>query len=111
MSLNAGAMQILSELDLTEGSDFVFPARRGLGHYEGTPKAWRLIRKSAGLEDVRLHDLRHSFASIAVSGGASLPIIGTLLGHADAATTQRYAHLSADPLKAVSEIFVEALPD
>lgn len=57
----------------------------------------------ADLEDVRLHDLRHSFASIAVSGGASLPIIGALLGHYDSATTQRYAHLHDDPLKAASE--------
>ncbi len=53
----------------------------------------------AGLEDVRLHDLRHSFASVAVSGGASLPIIGALLGHTNSATTQRYAHLSDDPVK------------
>ncbi len=50
-----------------------------------------------------LHDLRHSFASIAVSGGASLPIIGALLGHSDSATTQRYAHLHDDPLKAASD--------
>ena len=64
---------------------------------------WRIVRKMAGLEDVRLHDLRHSFASIAVSSGASLPIIGALLGHTDAATTQRYAHLHDDPLKAASE--------
>ncbi len=61
------------------------------------------MRSIAGLEDVRLHDLRHSFASIAVSGGASLPIIGALLGHTDSATTQRYAHLHDDPLKAASE--------
>ena len=57
----------------------------------------------AGLDDVRLHDLRHSFASVAVSGGASLPIIGALLGHTSSATTQRYAHLHDDPLRALSE--------
>jgi site-specific recombinase XerD len=57
----------------------------------------------ANLEDVRLHDLRHSFASIAVSGGASLPVIGALLGHVDSTTTQRYAHLHDDPIKAASE--------
>ena len=55
------------------------------------------------LADVRLHYLRHSFASIAVSGGASLPIIGALLRHANRATTQRYAHLSDDPLSAASD--------
>ncbi|MAZ03673.1 MAG: integrase [Sneathiella sp.] len=101
--LNAGALEILSKLPSLEGSPFVFPAHRSEGHYEGTPKVWRIIRSMAGLDDVRLHDLRHSFASIAVSGGASLPIIGALLGHTDNATTQRYAHLHDDPLKAASE--------
>ena len=52
---------------------------------------------------MRLHDLRHSFASIAVAGGASLPLIGGLLGHSQPQTTARYAHLAADPLKAVAE--------
>lgn len=101
--LNAGALEILSKIAILEGSPFVFPAHRSEGHYEGTPKVWRIVRSIAGLEDVRLHDLRHSFASIAVSGGASLPIIGALLGHTDSATTQRYTHLHDDPLKAASE--------
>ena len=101
--LNAGALKILSELDQLEGSDYVFPAYRGNGNYVGASKVWRRIRTMAGLEDVRLHDLRHSFASIAVSGGASLPIIGALLGHVNSATTQRYAHLSDDPLRSATE--------
>ena len=57
----------------------------------------------AGLAGVRIHDLRHSFDSIAVSGGASLPIIGALLGHAHSVTTQRYAHLNDDHLRAASD--------
>ena len=93
----------MSELDRLEGTDYVFPAHRGKGHYEGSPKVWRRIRKMARLGDVRMHDLRHSFASIAVSGGASLPIIGALLGHTSAVTTQRYAHLSDDPLRSATE--------
>jgi integrase len=101
--LNAGALQVLHDQVRIEGNAHVFPAYRGDGHYEGTPKVWGRVRSKAGLEDVRLHDLRHSFASIAVSGGASLPIIGALLGHAHSATTQRYAHLSDDPLRAASE--------
>ena len=101
--LNAGALQVLHDLARIEGNDHVFPAYRGDGYYEGTPKVWERIRSKAGIQDVRLHDLRHSFASIAVSGGASLPIIGALLGHAHSATTQRYAHLSDDPLRAASE--------
>jgi integrase len=101
--LNAGALEVLAAIPRLSGSPHVFPALRGEGHYEGTPKVWRKVRSTAGIEDVRLHDLRHSFASVAVSGGASLPMIGALLGHADSATTQRYAHLHDDPLRAASE--------
>lgn len=101
--LNAGARKVLSEVTVLEGSSYVFPANKGEGYFQGTPKVWLKVREIAGLDDVRLHDLRHSFASIAVSGGASLPIVGALLGHTNAATTQRYAHLHDDPLKAASE--------
>ena len=101
--LNAGALEILNSLTRQEGSEYVFPSFGGSAHYVGTPRVWTKIRADAGLDDVRLHDLRHSFASIAVSAGASLPIIGALLGHSDSATTQRYAHLQDDPLKAASD--------
>ncbi len=101
--LNAGALEILSNLVKQEASEYVFPSFGGSTHYVGTPRVWTKIRAAAGLDDVRLHDLRHSFASIAVSGGASLPIIGALLGHSDSSTTQRYAHLQDDPLKAASD--------
>jgi site-specific recombinase XerD len=57
---------------------------------------------SEGLEKLRLHDLRHAFASIAASSGMGLPIIGKILGHSQASTTQRYAHLQADPVKAAA---------
>ena len=103
ISLNAGAKEVLASVPRLTDSQFVFAAHRGNGHYEGTPKVWRKIRSMADLDDVRLHDLRHSFASVAVSGGASLPLIGALLGHSDSATTQRYAHLHDDPIKAASE--------
>ncbi|MBV9552038.1 MAG: tyrosine-type recombinase/integrase [Alphaproteobacteria bacterium] len=59
--------------------------------------------EAAGLADVRLHDLRHSFASVGAAGGLSLPIIGALLGHKHATPTGRYAHLSADPLRAAND--------
>jgi integrase len=61
-----------------------------------------VIRKEAGLEDVRLHDLRHAFASVAAASGMGLPIIGKMLGHTQAQTTQRYAHLASDPVKAAA---------
>jgi site-specific recombinase XerD len=62
------------------------------------------VRKAALLGDVRLHDLRHSFASVAVAGGLTLPLIGGLLGHRQTQTTARYAHLAADPLRAAAEV-------
>ena len=57
-------------------------------------KIWREVREAAGLEDFRMHDLRHSFASFGAANGLSLPIIGALLGHKNTSTTQRYAHLT-----------------
>ena len=64
---------------------------------------WNIIRAAAGLEDVRFHDLRHSFASFAVAQGLSLEIIGKLLGHSRPQTTSRYAHLADEPLRAATE--------
>lgn len=83
LPLNPPAMEIVSGIPRLENADHVFPAFRGDGFYAGTLKVWRQVRAIAGLDDVRLHDLRHSFASVAVSDGASLPIIGALLGHRD----------------------------
>ena len=68
-------------------------------HLTDMQKPWRRIRKRAGIEDVRIHDLRHSFASYAVSQGMSLPMIGKLLGHTQVQTTARYAHLMSDTIK------------
>ena len=65
----------------------------------GPASAWKLIAKRAGLESVRIHDLRHTYASFGAGSGLGLPIIGKLLGHREAATTQRYARLDNDPLR------------
>jgi integrase len=113
VALNAGTLEILAALPRIDNSEYVFPACKGesRGHFQGVPKVWRKVRSLAGLENLRLHDLRHSFASIAVSAGASLPIVGALLGHRDAATTQRYAHLSDDPVRSVSDAVSRRLKD
>lgn len=66
-------------------------------------RPWYAVRRYAGLEDVRVHDLRHNFASFGVGGGMGLPIIGKLLGHKQVATTQRYAHLDADPVRRAAD--------
>jgi integrase len=96
--LAPAAKLVLSEAPKIKGTPYVFPAASGEGHYQGLGKVWPVVRKAAGLEDVRLHDLRHTFASFGAAGGLSLPIIGKLLGHTQAATTQRYAHLADDPV-------------
>ena len=62
-------------------------------------RAWKVIQARAGLEDVRIHDLRHSFASRALALGESLPMIGKLLGHSQVETTARYAHLARDSVR------------
>jgi integrase len=67
-------------------------------------RPWDAIREKAGLEGVRLHDLRHSFASVGAGAGLGLPIIGKLLGHSQSRTTERYAHLADDPLRRASEM-------
>jgi integrase len=97
------AALILETLLDRKNSKFVFPAEAGDRHFQGTEKVWVKIREKAGLKDVRLHDLRHSFASVAIAKGNALPIIGKLLGHADTKTTSRYAHLADDPVKQAAD--------
>lgn len=108
--LNNLAQDILNQQP--RSSSFVFPsefkATGENGELEDKPladlnKPWRAVRRHAGIEDVRLHDLRHSFASVGASAGMGLPIVGALLGHKQAATTERYAHLDASPLREASD--------
>lgn len=101
--LGAPALALLARQPRTEGSPWVFPAATGKGHHVGMPRVWRKLRAMAKLNDVRLHDLRHGFASVAVADGSSLYLVGKVLGHAQAATTQRYAHLQLDPVRAVAD--------
>jgi integrase len=90
------AMEVLAGLPKIAGVPYVLGAKRGTTFVEAP---WRRIREAAGLAGVHLHDLRHSFASVAAAGGMGLPIIGKMLGHTQAQTTQRYAHLASDPVK------------
>jgi len=102
--LNAPARQVLESVPRLEGNPFVICGERPGQHLVNLQKPWRRIRKAAGLHDVRIHDLRHSFASVAASGGQSLLVIGKMLGHSQPATTARYAHLADDPVKAASDV-------
>jgi integrase len=82
---------------------FVFPSDGETGHVVEIKRAWATLCKAAGITGLRIHDLRHSFASQLASSGASLPLIGALLGHANPTTTHRYAHLFQDPQRAAVE--------
>ena len=101
--LAAPALEVLQSLPRQRGNPYVICGRKAGSHLINIQKPWRRIRASAGLDDVRIHDLRHSFASVAAAGGMSLPLIGSLLGHTQAQTTQRYAHLSDDPRIAAAD--------
>lgn len=86
-----------------KSKDYVFPGRGGRGPLIGVSHRWATVRARAKLPGLRMHDLRHSFASFAVANGASLFLVGKALGHTQATTTERYAHLADDPVRAVSE--------
>jgi integrase len=83
--------------------EYVFPGNGNSGHVVEIKKPWRHLCKAAGITGLRVHDLRHSFASQLASGGASLPLIGALLGHSNPSTTHRYSHLFDDPQRAAVE--------
>ena len=82
------------------GCPWLFPGDKPGQPVQEIRRFWQRIQREAGIEDVRIHDLRHTFASLLVSGGASLEMIGKLLGHSQMQTTQRYAHLMDSPLRA-----------
>ena len=98
MPLSQPAVDVLSALPRSR-NEWVFPASRGDGPFVGTKATWRRVAPAAGLSDVRLHDLRHTFASIGAAEGLSLPMIGALLGHRQPSTTARYAHLTDVPVR------------
>jgi integrase len=102
--LNAAAIALLQAIPRLEGNPYVIAGRRPGARLINLQKVWRRLRARACLNDVRIHDLRHSFASVAVGSGMSLPMIGKLLGHTQPATTARYAHLGADPMQAASDL-------
>jgi integrase len=96
------ALAVLADLPRLDNNPHVIVGQKDGAAMVNIEKPWRAIRKAAGLDDVRLHDLRHAFASVAASSGMGLPIIGKMLGHTQAATTHRYAHLASDPVKAAA---------
>jgi integrase len=97
--LSDAAADLIGSLPRVAKNPFVFAGGKPGAPVNDLERPWQKVRKAAELEDVRLHDLRHTFASIAAGAGHSLPIIGKLLGHTQAATTARYAHIAANPAR------------
>ena len=102
--LSPPALAVLADLARSDDNPHVIRGAKPGAHLVNLKDPWLAVREAAGLDDVRIHDLRHSYASVGAAGGASLPIIGALLGHTQAQTTQRYAHLSDDPLQAAAAV-------
>ena len=109
VALSPAAVRVLSAIPRTAESPWVIAGSRPGTRLSNLNAAWLVVRARAGLEDVRLHDLRHSFASRALALGESLTMIGKLLGHRKVATTARYAHLAQDSVKASAARVAESL--
>jgi integrase len=105
--LNAPALAVLNELERI--GPYVVPGENPEQPRHDLKRPWDAVTKRAGLSGVRLHDLRHTYASFGAGGGLGLPIIGRLLGHTQAATTARYAHLDNDPLRRASESIAQRI--
>jgi len=94
--LSPSAVKVLAALPRSPDTPWVIPARQPGMHLRALADAWKVVRARAALDGVRIHDLRHSFASRALALGESLPMVGKLLRHRQMETTSRYAHLARD---------------
>jgi integrase len=104
--LNPAALELIERLrrNRKAGAKWVFPGQKPGRPFAALWHIWHWVRDRAALgKDARLYDLRHTFASVGAAGGLSLPIIGRLLGHTQARTTQRYTHLADDPLREATD--------
>ncbi len=109
VSLSSPAVKLLAGLPRLPGNPWVIPGKKPGTHLRKLDDAWTAVRARAGLHDVRLHDLRHSYASRALALGENLPMIGKLLGHARIETTARYAHLARDSVRETAERIAESI--
>jgi integrase len=107
--IGLAAMRAIGAIPEVVGNPFLLPGKKSGTHVTDLQACWVRIRASAGLEDVRIHDLRHSFASVGAASGDSMLIIGALLGHSSPKTTARYTHLSDYPLKSAADRIAEAI--
>ena len=97
--LSAAALATLADLSRIKGNPFMIAGANDGAPRKDLKKPWAAVTRAAGLDGLRIHDLRHTFASFGAGASLGLPIIGKLLGHAQTSTTARYAHLDADPMR------------
>ena len=109
VAISPSARRVLANLPRLPDNPWVIAGTKPGARYTGLNNVWLVVRARAGLNDVRIHDLRHSFASRALALGESLPMIGKLLGHRKVQTTARYAHLARDSVKAAAARVAESL--
>ena len=113
ITLNSASAAILGELrnkaDVKNNGEYVFYGVDPEIPRSDLKKPWAAVTEAAGLNGLRIHDLRHSFASVGAGAGLGLPIVGKLLGHTQASTTQRYAHLDVDPLRRAADAIGTAI--
>ena len=107
LPLSGAAVALLAGLRATacDPNGLVFPGRSPDKPIVDLRRFWKSATSAAGIEDYRIHDNRHTHASHLVSSGMSLAVVGRLLGHTNPMTTQRYAHLAADPLREAADVF------
>jgi integrase len=101
--LGRPAVEVLEKIERVKANPWVIVGTKPGARLTDLQPFWQRVRARAGLKDVRIHDLRHTFASTAVASGQGLPMIGKLLGHSQVQTTARYAHLAADPVKSAAD--------
>jgi integrase len=103
VQLGQAAVDVLTAIPRIKDNPYVITGRKEGCHLTDVQKPWRRVRQIAGLDSVRIHDLRHSFASDALEMGEDLTMIGRMLGHSDIKTTARYAHLKKTPVRTATD--------
>ena len=107
--LSDPCLDVLRSIKRQDDNPYVIVGKKPRSHLVNLRKPWYRIRAKAGLDDVRIHDLRHTYASFGVANGLSLPLVGALLGHSQPQTTARYGHVPPDPLRQAAGLIASGI--